>query len=81
VLAAPLALVPTWRRGHLPGFVALVVVVVTQLVAIGAGAWFRYAAPALWMSMGRAAAAREVSVIQLLLPLPAAAMAVVEQLR
>jgi hypothetical protein len=38
-------------------FVALVAtVVVTQLV-IGAGAWFPYAAPALWMGMGGAAAA------------------------
>ena len=47
-LAAPMALVSSWRRGYLPGFVALVaVVVVTQLVtAIGAGAWFPYAAPA-----------------------------------
>jgi hypothetical protein len=33
------------------------------------------------MGMGSAAAAREVSVIQLLLPLPVAAMAVVEQVR
>jgi hypothetical protein len=50
VLAAPMALVSSWRRGYLPGFVALVaVVVVTQVVtAIGAGAWFPYAAPALW---------------------------------
>jgi ABC-2 type transport system permease protein len=82
VLAAPMALVSSWRRGYLPGFVALVaVVVVTQVVtAIGAGAWFPYAAPALWMGMGGAAAAKEVSVIQLLLPLPVAAMAVVTTL-
>jgi ABC-2 type transport system permease protein len=82
VLAAPMALVSSWRRGYLPGFVALVaVVVVTQLVtAIGAGAWFPYAAPALWMGMGGAAAASDVSVIQLLLPLPVAGLTVVATL-
>ena len=55
-LAAPMALVSSWRRGYLPGIIALVaLVVVTQLVtAIGAGAWFPYAAPALWMGMGGA---------------------------
>ena len=49
VLAAPMALVSSWRRGYLPGFVALVtLVVVTQLVtAVGGGAWFPYAVPAL----------------------------------
>jgi ABC-2 type transport system permease protein len=82
VLAAPMALVSSWRRGYLPGFVALVaVVVVTQLVtAIGGGAWFPFAAPALWIGMGGVAAASKVSVIQLLLPLPVAAMAVVATL-
>jgi ABC-2 type transport system permease protein len=81
-LAAPMALISSWRRGYLPGFVALVaVVVLTQLVtAVGAGAWFPYAAPALWMGMGGAAAASEVSVIQLLLPLPVAALAVLATL-
>jgi ABC-2 type transport system permease protein len=81
-LAAPMALISSWRRGYLPGFVALVaVVVVTQLVtAVGAGARFPYAAPALWMGMGGAAAASEVSVIQLLLPLPVAALAVLATL-
>ena len=76
-LAAPMALASSWRRGYLPGFVALLaVVVVTQLVtAIGAGALFPYAAPALWMGMGGAAAASEVSMLQLLLPLVVAAMA------
>jgi ABC-2 type transport system permease protein len=80
-LATPMALVSSWRRGYLPGFVALVtLVVVTQLVtAIGAGAWFPYAAPALWMGMGGPAAS-QVSVIQLLLPLPVAAMAIVATL-
>jgi ABC-2 type transport system permease protein len=81
-LAVPMALVSSWRRGYLPGIVALMVlVVVTQLVtAIGAGAWFPYAAPALWMGMGGATAARQVTVIQLLLPLPVAALAVVATL-
>jgi ABC-2 type transport system permease protein len=81
-LAAPIALVSSWRRGYLSGFVALVaVVVVTQLVtAIGAGAWFPYAAPALWMGMGGPAAASKVSMIQLLLPLPVAAIAIVATL-
>jgi ABC-2 type transport system permease protein len=59
----------------------MAVVVVTQIVtAIGAGAWFPYAAPALWMGMGGAAAASQVSTIQLLLPLPVAALAVVATL-
>ena len=73
-LAAPMTLVSSWRRGYLPGIVALMaLVVVTQIVtAIGAGAWFPYAAPALWMGMGGAAAASQVSTIQLLLPLPVA---------
>ena len=71
-LAAPMALVSSWRRGYLPGIVTLLaVVVVTQLVtAIGLGAWFPYAAAALWLGMGGAAAASQVSMIQLLLPLP-----------
>ena len=62
-LAAPMALVSSWRRGYLPGIIALIaVVVVSQLVtAIGAEAWFPYAAPALWMGMGGVAAASEVS--------------------
>ena len=81
-LAAPMALVSSWRRGYLPGIVTLLaVVVVTQLLtAIGAGAWFPYAAAALWLGMGGAAAANQVSVIQLLLPLPVAALAVIATL-
>jgi len=81
-LAAPMALVSSWRRGYLPGFVALVaLVVVTQIVtAVGVGAWFPFAAPALWMGMGGASAASQVSTIQLLLPLPVAALAVVATL-
>ena len=59
----------------------MAVVVVTQLVtAMGAGAWFPYAARALWMGMGGGAAANQVSTIQLLLPLAVAALAVVATL-
>jgi ABC-2 type transport system permease protein len=81
-LAAPMALVSSSHGGYLPGFVTLIaLVVITQLVtAIGAGAWFPYAAPSLWMGMGGAAAAKEISVIQLLLPLPVAAIAVITTL-
>ena len=52
-LAVPMALVSIWRRGDLPGLVALLaLVVVTQIItANGAGAWFPCAAPALWMGM------------------------------
>ena len=81
-LAAPMALVSSWRRGYMSGFIALVaVVVVTQIVtAVGAGGWFPYAAPELWMGMGGPVAARTVSTIQLLLPLPVAAVAVLATL-
>jgi hypothetical protein len=53
-LAAPLVLVSSWRRGYLPGFVALVAVVMaTQLItALGGGAWFPFVAPSLWMAWG-----------------------------
>ena len=79
--AAPMALVSSWRRGYLPGFVTLLALaVVTQIVtAIGVGAWFPFAAPALWMGMGGAAAS-QVSIIQLLLPLLVAAIAVLATL-
>jgi ABC-2 type transport system permease protein len=59
----------------------MALVVVTQIVtAMGVGAWFPYAAPALWMGMGGAAAASKVSIIQLLLPLLVAAIGVVATL-
>lgn len=78
LLAAPLALISSWRRGYLAGFVALLgVVVVTQVVtATGAGAWFPYAAPSLWMGMGGAAAADDITPVQLLLPVLVAAASV-----
>lgn len=78
VLASPLALVASWRRGYLAGFVALILVMVlTQLLtATGAGSWFPYAAPALWMGMGGPEAAAEVSLTQLaLVPVMSAAAA------
>lgn len=78
VLAWPLALVASWRRGYLAGLVALlVVVIVTQLLtAIGAGGWFPYAAPSLWMGIGGVEAAVHVSALQLILALAVAAVAV-----
>jgi ABC-2 type transport system permease protein len=77
-LAAPMALVSSWRRGYLPGLICLLaVVIVTQLVtAIGTRAWFPYAAPALWTGLSGAAAAPQPSTTQLLLPLPVTAIAV-----
>jgi ABC-2 type transport system permease protein len=76
LLAWPLALVASWRRGYLAGFVALILVVVlTQLLtATGAGAWFPYAAPSLWMGLGGPEAAAKVTATQLALaPLVSAA--------
>lgn len=69
LLACPLAVVASVARGYLPGVGALVLlVVVSQVVtAFGAGAWFPYAAPGLWMGMGGAAAAESVNPLQLLL--------------
>lgn len=69
VLAWPLALVASWRRGYLAGFVALLLVVVSTqiLTAVGVGGWFPFAAPSLWMGMGGAEAAADVSLLQLAL--------------
>jgi ABC-2 type transport system permease protein len=79
VLAWPLALVASWRRGYLAGFVALVlIVVVTQLVtAVGAGGWFPFAAPSLWMGMGGPEAAAGITALQLAAAPVVAAAAVV----
>ncbi len=78
LLAAPMGLVASWRRGYLGGFVALLsVVVITQVVtAVGVGGWFPYAAPSLWMGMGGAAAADQVTLVQLLTPVGVGAVAV-----
>ncbi len=72
LLACPLAVVASMARGYLPGVGGLVLlVVITQVVtAFGAGAWFPYAAPGLWMGMGGAAAAGTVSPLQLFLCIP-----------
>jgi len=71
-LACPLAVVASVARGYLPGVGALVLLVVTTQVvtAFGAGAWFPYAAPGLWMGMGGATAADAVSPLQLFLCVP-----------
>jgi ABC-2 type transport system permease protein len=78
VLATPLALLASWRRGYLPGFVGLLgIVVATQVVtAIGGGAWFPYAAPSLWMGMG-GPDATGLSAVQLLLPIVVALAAAI----
>ncbi|TQJ40073.1 ABC-2 type transport system permease protein [Arthrobacter sp. SLBN-112] len=78
LLACPLAVVASVARGYLPGVGALVLlVVITQVVtAFGAGAWFPYAAPGLWMGMGGAAAAETVSPLQLFLCVPVSALGI-----
>lgn len=79
LLACPLAVVASMARGYLPGVGALVLlVVITQVVtAFGAGAWFPYAAPGLWMGMGGAAAAETVSPLQLFLCAPVSALGII----
>ena len=69
-LCVPFGLVASWRRGYLAGFVALLLVVVTaQIVTTaGAGAWFPYAAPSLWLGMGGPNAADGITAVHLLLP-------------
>lgn len=78
LLACPLAVVASVARGYLPGIGALVLlVVITQVVtAFGAGAWFPYAAPGLWMGMGGAAAAETVSPLQLFLCVPVSVLGI-----
>ena len=46
------------------------------VTAFGAGAWFPYAAPGLWMGMGGAAAAETVSPLQLFLCVPVSALGI-----
>ncbi|MET4589330.1 ABC transporter permease [Arthrobacter sp. 754] len=79
LLACPLAVVASMARGYLPGVGALVLlVVITQVVtAFGAGAWFPYAAPGLWMGMGGAAAAETVTPLQLFLCAPVSALGII----
>lgn len=76
VLTLPFGLVCSWRRGYLPGFVTLLLVVVAAQIATtaGAGGWFPYAVPSLWLGMGGAAAAGAVTPLQLALPLVVGAL-------
>ncbi len=79
LLACPLAVVASVARGYLAGVGALVLlVVITQVVtAFGAGAWFPYAAPGLWMGMGGAETAETVNPLQLFLCVPVAALGII----
>ena len=72
LLALPLAVVASVRRGYLPGVGALLgLVVVTQIATVaGAGGWFPWATPGLWAGMGGTAAADAVTPLQLLLAFP-----------
>jgi len=74
-LALPLAWVASARRGYLPAVGALLLIVVaTQIITgLGAGAWFPYAAPALWLGMGGPVAAATIGPTQLLLAIPVSA--------
>ena len=74
LLALPLALVASWRRGYLAGFVVLLLIVVaTQVVtATGGGHWFPYAIPSLWTGMGGDEAAAVTPLGLLTVPLVAA---------
>ena len=73
LLAAAVRVVATIGRSALAGVGAVIgVIVVTQiLTVIGAGPWFPYAAPSLWLGMGGPDVS--VSAAQLLLVLPVAA--------
>ena len=79
LLACPLALVASIGRGYLPGIGALILLIVaTQLVtSFGAGAWFPYAAPGLWMGLGGPGASDEINPIQLSLAVPVFILGVV----
>lgn len=71
-LTTPLAWVASALRGYLPAIGALLgLVVVTQIVtAAGAGAWFPYAAPSLWLGMGGPEAAAAVTATHLFAAVP-----------
>lgn len=71
LLALPLALVASWRRGYLAGFVVLLLLVVaTQVVtATGGGRWFPYAIPSLWAGLGGDGAAAVTPLGMLTVPL------------
>ncbi|MGM7671488.1 ABC transporter permease [Microbacterium sp. A93] len=71
-LCLPLAVVASAARGYLAAISALLaIVVITQVtVALGAGAWFPYAATGLWAGLGGAVLSAEVEAPQLLLAVP-----------
>jgi len=79
LLALPLAFVASAGRGPLAGVGALILLIVaTQVVtALGAGAWFPWAAPGLWLGLGGPDAAADVTGLQLFLAVPVAALGVV----
>jgi ABC-2 type transport system permease protein len=72
VLTTPLALTASIGRGYLAGIsVLLVLIVLTQIATVlGAGGWFPYAAPGLWLGMGGFEAATQINPAQLLSALP-----------
>lgn len=77
LLALPVALVASVRRGYLPAIGALLgIVVVTQVATVaGAGAWFPWAAPGMWAGLGGQAAAAAVTPLQLALAVPVGVVA------
>ncbi|WBM79778.1 ABC transporter ATP-binding protein [Cryobacterium breve] len=79
LLALPLAFVASAGRGPLAGVGALILLIVaTQVItALGVGAWFPWAAPGLWLGLGGADAASDVTVLQLFLAVPVAALGVI----
>ncbi|MBC7292168.1 MAG: ABC transporter permease [Actinotalea sp.] len=78
LLTLPFAWVASALRGYLAGIAALLgVVVATQvLTVVGAGAWFPYAAPAMWAGLGGPEVAERVVPLQLWLALPVALLGV-----
>ncbi|ALE06304.1 hypothetical protein AL755_13915 [Arthrobacter sp. ERGS1:01] len=76
LLALPCACVATVGRGYLAAIGAVTAVVALAQVAVitGIGGWFPFAAPGLWAAAGGAALGA-TAVLQLLLALPVAALA------
>ncbi|MCK6209478.1 ABC transporter permease [Georgenia sp. EYE_87] len=79
LMTTPLGWAASALRGYLPAVGALLaLVVITEIgTALGAGAWFPYAAPGLWLGMGGPAAAAEVGAVQLGLAVPVGALGAV----
>jgi len=76
LLALPCACVATTGRGYLAAIGAVIAVVVLAQVAVivGIGGWFPFAAPGLWAAAGGGVLGA-TAVVQLLLALPVAALA------